>query len=488
MSLSDIKKLPEVYDLPTEKLDDFLERTNQDDSLLGYKRYSDSLATGADNTFRSSSKSSKKLRIVEYWGEYDLEGNGINEHIVFAWIKGSDIVIRKDKNPYPDKEIPFIGEVFDIDPFSVWGNALADSISDNQKVRTAIMRGFMDNMSLSNNGQKFFQKGSIDYLNMSKLLRGEKVIEVNNIEGMKDGSFNQIPSSSFDIFNMQSSEVEELTGVSKHLDGIDNATIGRTAAGVNTAMSSAQRHLVILVAVISELYRKMFKKWMSYNSVFLDEGQSISISGRMYEVVKKNIHAVDSNVEIKINVDSLNQEKIHQINMLLQQAEQFRGMVPPQVIPALIAEIFSGFGKEETAMAIRAYEPEPDPYQVAMQQLEMEMKKAEIELKYAEAQAMLSRGENYQAQSVGHGVRADKTRMDTINTAADIMQKSQAQQQGQSDDYVPLLEAQKRIAEIDAIYHGMKEESLNNAFSRDMDVRKNALNSQVALTKAMKGK
>ena len=120
----------------------------------------------------------------------------------------------------------------------MWGNGVADLISDNQKIHTAIMRGFIDNLSLSNNGQKFFRKGAIDYINMQKMSNGEKYIEVNDIEGFKGGSYNNIPASTFNVYDMVTQEAESLTGVGMNFDGIDDATIGRTAAGVNMVMSA----------------------------------------------------------------------------------------------------------------------------------------------------------------------------------------------------------------------------------------------------------
>jgi len=97
---------------------------------------------------------------------------------------------------------------------------LGDILGDGQQIHTAIMRGFIDNMSLSNNGQKFFQKGAIDYINLGKLQRGEKYIELNNLNGMTDGTYNQIPSSSFNVYDMITKENELLSGANSQMEGI----------------------------------------------------------------------------------------------------------------------------------------------------------------------------------------------------------------------------------------------------------------------------
>ena len=415
-SLSDLLKLEAVYDTKSNmaQIEAHLGDNRRADNALSAKRYADQIDNGQDQFFGSALKSNKKITLLEYWGEADMDGSGKAEQIVCTWIKGTDIVLRLEANPYPDGEKPFTSAVYDLEAFSTWGNSVADSISDNQKIRTAIMRGFIDNLSLSNNGQKIFRKGALDYVNMQKLLNGEKVIEVNDIEGFRDGAYNQIPQSSFNVFDMQENEIENLTGVNRNLDGIDSATIGRTSSGVQSTMSAAQRHMVILVAVIADLYKDIFTKWHAYNQVFLDEKQAFEISGDLVEMSKQDIQG-QHNIEVNINVDALNQQKVQQINMLLQQSQALQGQIPPMVVPLLVSEIFSAFGKEEEAEMIKTYQPQPDPFAEQMKQLEMEEKKAQIQLIYAQAQAMGAKMVGAEAQMKIATSKADNLDVDTIS-------------------------------------------------------------------------
>lgn len=414
-SVSDIKREKDIYDYQslTDEIIDKATGSRYPDTALGGQRAQDNYNSGVDHTFNFEDKASKKIRIIEYWGEYDINGDGINEQIVCAWIKDTDFILRLDENPYPDNAIPFVSCQFGFEPFTAWGNGLADSIGDHQQIHTAIMRGFIDNMSLSNNGQKFFQKGAIDYVNMGKLARGEKYIELNNLSGMIDGSYNQIPSASFQVYDMITQDAGVLSGASGNMDGIDSATIGRTAAGVNMVMSAAQRHMVIIVKVISDMLKDMFTKWSAYNSEFLDPNQAVEIAGKLVQADKS---LIDGNVriEMNVNIDAMNQQKIQQINMLLQQAGQLQGQIPPQTMPFLVAEFFEGLGKYEQAEAIRTYQPQPDPMQQQMQMLEMQRLQAEIAKLNAEAQAAMSRAGVDEAKSIKTQAEADNIDMDTL--------------------------------------------------------------------------
>lgn len=439
-SISDIKKQKSIYNLDIDY--SALEKTTSDvtpmENAMAQTRYNNTYNNGLDPNYRFAADTSKKVAILEYWGEYDLNDDGINEQIVIAWVKDTDIVLRCEENPFPDKEIPFCHCLYDLEAFSVWGNAMADLIGDNQMIHTAIMRGFIDNLSLANNGQKIIRKGAIDYINLSKLQRGEKYIEVNDMEGIKDGSYNQIPSSTFGVYDMVTQEAEMLTGVGRNFDGVDDATIGRTAAGVNMVMNAAQKHVNLLILTIAEMYKAMFTKWYKYNQAFLDEGQAIEISGELASVAKSQMNGT-YNIELNINVDSMNQQKIQQINMLLQQSRELGENLPEWVIPSLVAEIFDAFGKNEEAEKLRAYKPEPNEFQQKMMMLEMELKQAEIQLKIAQAQAETAKAKNTTAQAVGHVAKADKIGIETLSAQKDLELKDDSRD----------LELLKKGAEVD---------------------------------------
>ena len=420
-SVSDIRKQKAIYDMDIdfEALETHASKNSSQDTALGQTRFQETYNNGLDNNFVSNAKASKKVTILEYWGEYDLDGDGINEQIVLAWVKGTDIVLRCDENPFPDKEIPFVSCVYDLEPFAMWGNGVADLISDNQKIHTAIMRGFIDNLSLSNNGQKFFRKGAIDYINMQKMSNGEKYIEVNDIEGFKDGSYNNIPASTFNVYDMVTQEAESLTGVGRNFDGIDDATIGRTAAGVNMVMSAAQKHVNLLILSISEMYKDMFTKWYKYNQAFLDDGQAFKISGQLAEVAKQQTQG-EYNIELNINVDAQNQAKIQQVNMFLQQAHQMEGKIPPMVIPYLVAEMFDAFGKNEEAEQIRTYQPQPDPAQMKIQELTIRKLQLENALIQSEIAVNESKSRNTVAQALGHVNKSEKTGLENERIKQDL--------------------------------------------------------------------
>ena len=107
--------------------------------------------------------------MYEYWGNYDIDGDGIAEAIVCAWV--GDTIIRLETNPYPDGKPPFLVVPFNPTPFKAHGEASAELIGDNQKVKTAVLRGIMDNMAQSTNGQVGIREGALDQTNKARYCR-----------------------------------------------------------------------------------------------------------------------------------------------------------------------------------------------------------------------------------------------------------------------------------------------------------------------------
>lgn len=166
----------------------------------------------------------KKFVVNEYWGNYDIDGDGEVEAIVCAWV--GDVVIRLELNPYPDKKPPFIIVPFNAVPFQMYGEALAEVIGDNQKVKTAITRGIINNMAKSNNGQVGMRKGALDQVNRKKFLTG-KNFEYNGMPtDFWQGGYNQIPSSAFDMMAMMNNEIESQTGQKSFSQGITGNALG----------------------------------------------------------------------------------------------------------------------------------------------------------------------------------------------------------------------------------------------------------------------
>jgi hypothetical protein len=412
-SLSDIKKQKAVYN--TFDAGDSLEITNSrkdSNSSLGEKRDEELLKLGYDRTYEMDSTATKMVSIIEYWGKFDIDGDGIAEDIVIAWVEDTDTVIRYDKNPFPDGEIPFVSCVYKPKPFAAWGNALADSAGDIQKIHTAFMRSYIENVALTANNQLFLLPNTLDPINKQKFLSGERVVEIKNMNGMTFGQYNQIPASVLNLYGMLDSDLGMLTGVNKNAVGDVSATVGRTASGMNTAITSAQAPTKIIVLAIADMYKSIFVKWQKYNEEFLDNEQEFLIAGELSKISKDEIKSdIGYNIEVNVNLEADNQAKLQQINMFLQQAQYLQGMIPPDTVKILVGEMFKAIGEYQNAKAIEDWQqPEPTAEQMMMQQLQIQRMQLDNALVQSEIEINKARAGNATSQSVEKMYKTAKTK------------------------------------------------------------------------------
>lgn len=330
----------------------------------------------------------KKMVVHEYWGNYDVDGDGEVEPIVCAWV--GNTIIRLETNPYPDKKPPFIIVPFNAIPFQMFGEALAETIGDNQKVKTAITRGMIDNMAKSNNGIVGIRKGALDQVNRKKLLAGKNFEFNGTPNDIWQGGYNQLPSSAFDMLSLMNNEIESQTGVKSFSGGISGNALGSTATGARGALDATATRRLNLVRNLSEnLIKPLVRKWMAYNAEFLEDEEIVRITNEEYVPVRRDDLEGRIDLDITISTAEDNAAKSQELSFLLQ-------TVGPNEDPAIRREIMSQImdlmRMPEQAKRIREYQPQPDPMQeklkeIELQKLLLENKKLEADIadKYARA-------------------------------------------------------------------------------------------------------
>lgn len=331
--------------------------------------------------FEFKDKPRKKFVVHEYWGNYDIDGDGIAEPIVCAWV--GNTLIRLESNPYPDKKPPFVIVPFSAVPFHMFGEALAETIGDNQKIKTAITRGMVDNMAKSNNAVVATRKGALDPVNRKKFLKGEN-FEFNGTPGdFWQGSYNQLPSSAFDMLNLQNNEIESQTGVKSFSGGISGNALGSTATGARGALDATATRRLNLVRNMSEnMIKPIMRKWMAYNAEFLEEEEVIRITNDEYVPIRRDDLAGKIDIDISISTSEDNAAKSQELSFLLQTVGPSED---PSIRREIMAQIMDLMRMPEQAKKIRDYQPQPDPVQQKMQELQIAKLEAEIEKIRADA-------------------------------------------------------------------------------------------------------
>ena len=225
-------------------------------------------------------------------------------------------------------------------------------------------------MAQSNNGQVGMKKGSLDMANRKKFLQGNN-FEYNGDKGdFWQGSYNQIPSSAFDVMALMNNEIESQTGVKSFSGGISGNALGSTATGARGALDATATRRISLVRNIAEnLIKPLMRKWMSYNAEFLEAEEIVRITNEEFIPIKRDDLTGNIDIDISISTAEDNNAKSQELSFLLQ---TLGNTMPFEMTQMITAEIARLSRMPELEKKIKEFTQEPDPAAQQMQQAEME--------------------------------------------------------------------------------------------------------------------
>ena len=360
--------------------------------------------------FKFSDVARKKMVVYEYWGNYDVKGNGIATPVVCTWTD-NDIIIRLEDNPYPDKKHPFLVVPFTPIPFQLQGEALAENIGDRQKIKTAITRGMIENMAKSNNGQVAIREGSLSAANKKRFREGKNFEFRGSPNDFWQGSYNQIPGSAFNMLQLMDNDIESQTGVKSFSGGVTGNAIANTATGTRAVQDATGMRKLNLVRNIAEnLMKPLMRKWMAYNAEFLDQETIVRVTNEKFVPIRRDDLEGRIDIDITISTVEDNNAKAQQLSFMLQTIGPALGTEFTQLVLEDITRLQK---MPELADKIKNYQPKQDPNAEQAKQLEMQKMGLENERLKAQIRELMGKVE---LEQIDGQVKEAKARLDMAKT------------------------------------------------------------------------
>lgn len=430
-------------DLTTLKLDGRYK--NLDDIAIPAAGPTDTNYT-RNESFVFEDKSRGKFLLYEYWGYLDVDGDGIAEPYIVAYV--DNVIVRCEPNPYPDKKPPFIVSPFLPKPFDIYGEPNIDLIRDTQKVKTAIYRGIIDSMALSNAGQMAYTQGAISEADLAKMLRGENFsVQGDPKAVIQPVTYGQLPSSVFNVLQMLDSEATQLTGVNTFGQQQTSNRIGADNASKGLLDGGNLRKLQIVKSISENLVKPLLRKWLEYDAWLLEDEQVFRLTGgEHFETIKRDDLYGRIDVDLTISTNEDNAVRTNQLAFLLQTIGPNED---PNIRKMIMAEIMRLHKMPELATRLENYQPQPDPMVEMARRLELEKLRAEIMELQANAGKIEQDGLLKNAKAQAEGTRAELTKAQTDKANLDFIQQQQGLDKiAKFNELQAQLESKERIASM----------------------------------------
>lgn len=343
-------------------------------------------ASRADNSIQFRDEARKKVVAYEYWGFYDVEGDGVLKPIVATWI--GNIMIRMEENPFPDQEIPIVIVNYLPVKDSFTGEPDAELLGDNQAIIGALTRAMIDLMAKAANGQVGTAKGTLDAVNRRKYEAGEDYEYNPGMDprmAMFHHTFPEIPVSALNMLTMQNQEAEALTGVKAFSGGLSGEAYGELAAGVRGLLDAAGKREMSILRRLAQGMEEIGRKIVAMNGVFLSEEEVVQITNEEFVTVRREDLAGEFNMKVDISTAEIEQAKAQDLGFMIQ---TLGNTIPWEMTQMILAEIARLKRMPALAHAISKFQPRPDP--LAEKLKELGITKLEAEIQDIRTKAMLN--------------------------------------------------------------------------------------------------
>ena len=373
------------------------------------------LNTPVTETFKDPAR--KKLTVYEYWGNWDINGDGTKVPIVVTWV--GDTIIRMEENPYPDHKPPFVIVPYLPVTNSVYGEPDGALIGDNQDIIGSITRGFIDTLGKSANSQTAITKDAIDPINFNKFIKGDDFMLNPGIpanQAVFQFTYPELPQTPLVFIQSQQAEAEALTGVKAYSEGINGNSLGDTASGVRSVLDASSKREMGILRRLADGLKKVARKIIAMNALWLNDSEIIRVTNQ--DFVKVNRDDLAGNFDLELSITSAEEDtmKAESLAFMLQ---TLGNTVDQGMTQMILSEICDLRKMPELAERVRRYTPpEPDPMQQQMQQLQLQLLESQVGKLQAEIQ-------NLQAQSEYNGARAQNELVEAQYKPQEVMGKAQ---------------------------------------------------------------
>ena len=385
--------------------------------------------------------SMKQISVTEAYMKMDVDGTGIAQlHRIL--MGGGDYQLL---DVTPVNEIPFAIFEVDPEPHAFFGRSVADLIIDDQDASTAILRGVLDNIAMTNNPRTMMVEGQV---NIDDLLNNEigGVVRVKQAGAIQELSVPFVAGQTLGALQYYDSVIEQKTGVSRASMGLDpDALQNATATAAKLTVNAAAGQIEVIARNLAEggmtrLFRLMLKVLVENSP---DE-QMMRIAGDQFAPIDPRSWNTDMGMSVNVGLGTgKDDERIQVLMQTLQTQMQIwqnygptNGLVGMTNIRNTLADILGMGGVRN---ADRYYQPmdqqkemmliqqaqmmaqqKQDPNQMlAMAQVQAEQIRAQSKMQSDQLKAQL----DAQKALAADDRERDKMDQDLIVKAAEVIGK-----------------------------------------------------------------
>jgi len=353
--------------------------------------------------------STRYVWVTEVWIRVDYDGDGIAElrRIKVAG-SGASEILENDRSDFCP--------IASLTPIPVqhkfFGLSIADLVSDIQDIKSVLLRSFLDNLYFANNGRWEVPDAALTDETIGQLLspRPGGFVRTKEAGMLKSLDTPIVLEPALAGLEVMQSMKEERTGVTRYNQGMDAASLNKTATGVAMIQRAANARVDLIARVFAETgVKDLMLGVHRLLRLHSDEAQEISyrLRGEWVAVDPSEWHhRTDMSINVGLGTEDKDRMLMH-LNMIAERSTQLvqaqGGMKGPFIYPTQVYNLLEDMvanaelpgdryfhnpknEPEQLPQHLQQFmQPQPDA-QMALVQGEMQIRQQEVQLRGAEVQ------------------------------------------------------------------------------------------------------
>jgi hypothetical protein len=338
--------------------------------------------------------SMRPVAVTEAYMKIDVNGTGVAQmHKIL--MGGNQYKLLLDYEPC--SHLPFAVFEVDPEPHTFYGRSVADLILNDQDAATAMLRGVLDNVALTNNPRIEIVDGAV---NVDDILNNEigGVIRVKQAGAINPQAVPFVAGQTLSALQYFDQQVEDKTGVTKASTGLSPDSLqATTATAVQATVQAQAAQTEVMARNLAEGgMRQMFKLMLKCMVENVDEEQMMRLQGQSYTPVDPRSWNAGMDVSINVGLGTGREDqKIAVLNQALQTQIQIfqtygpgNGMVSLTNIRNTLSDILAINGIRNADRYFAPMDPMIEQQMMMQQQQAQQGQQADPNAAYLQAEQM----------------------------------------------------------------------------------------------------
>ena len=223
----------------------------------------------------STPPSKDLVEVLTFWGQYDLDGDGIKEKCQII-IANREVILVARANPFHHQQCPVVRCVFFPIPLEWFGMGLVEPVISNVHELWTLRRQRIDNINLILN--RMWKVNSLADIDLDTLISTPNgIILTDQMDGVEALVTPDVTASAYNEASTVQSDIENATAPRSIQGAPESGRLGRTAKGAQLIIGQALEKFAVGTKLVEELgIKRVLKLVQGLNLQFIDSDEQLN--------------------------------------------------------------------------------------------------------------------------------------------------------------------------------------------------------------------